>query len=139
MVATHSETLHNATSAATGKTVAFALDESPDSVSALQWTFDYILSAGDKLVVLSVAQDSVTSTTSRVLVGEAGKVGEILCAEVRSREGGFGRVEKVNPAMLILGSSSKSQMTGFLVGSVSQYAVRKASVPVIVARVTPTL
>ncbi|RKO88919.1 hypothetical protein BDK51DRAFT_27631 [Blyttiomyces helicus] len=102
------------------------------------------------LVVLTVTQDSVAATNSRlssllravreskgkdvtmslkVVPAEVGKVGEILCAEV----------EKINPAMLILGSSSKSQVTGFLVGSVSQYAVRKASIPVIVARIIPTL
>ncbi|RKO88922.1 hypothetical protein BDK51DRAFT_27634, partial [Blyttiomyces helicus] len=96
------ETLNNAKGAPTDKTVAFALDESAHSVSALEWTFDYILGAGDKLVVLTVTPESVEATSSRVksllravwetrnkdvtmslkvVAGQAGKVGEILCAE----------------------------------------------------------
>ncbi|KAI8813205.1 hypothetical protein BJ742DRAFT_475134 [Cladochytrium replicatum] len=130
--------------AAPPKLVVFALDESDHSVAALNWTFDYILKDGDKLTVAVVIdkesdRDTISrvktllravwqtttlqvSMSMRVLVGK--KAGEQI----------VGLVAELNPAMLVLGSAGKNHVTGFLVGSTSNYCVANATCAVIVAR-----
>ncbi|KAI8800772.1 hypothetical protein BJ742DRAFT_63167 [Cladochytrium replicatum] len=133
------------TAAAPAKLVVFALDESDHSVAALNWTFDYILKDGDKLTVSVVIDKegdrdatisrvktllrAVWQTTTlqvsmsmRVLVGK--KAGEQI----------VGLVDELSPAMLVLGSAGKNHVTGFLVGSTSNYCIANAKCAVIVAR-----
>ncbi|KAI9002656.1 hypothetical protein BC832DRAFT_560550 [Gaertneriomyces semiglobifer] len=133
------------------KTVLFALDESSHAMAALNWTFDYILRNGDKLTVLIVVdKEDVSAVTNRiktllrsvwqsnnvecsmsirVLVGGIGKAGELIvkCVEELLENG-------QHPAMLVLGSAGKSHVQGMLVGSVSNYCIKNAPIPVIVAR-----
>ncbi|KAJ3299637.1 hypothetical protein HK104_007978 [Borealophlyctis nickersoniae] len=133
------------------KTVLVALDESKHSTAALNWAFDYILNSGDHLVVAVVAEredeEAVKSRvktllravwesneknvvmTIRVLTtgSASSKAGELICKVA----------DELQPAMLVLGSAGKSHVQGLLIGSVSNYCIQHAGVPVIVARMTP--
>ncbi|KAJ3056806.1 hypothetical protein HK097_004070 [Rhizophlyctis rosea] len=131
------------------KNVLFALDESTHSIAALNWAFDYLLNNGDKLTTVVVtdkeaseavlsrvktllravwqSNDKNVSMSVRVLHGSNSKAGELICK----------LAAEVNPSMLVLGSAGKSHVKGLLVGSVSNYCISEATVPVIVARMRP--
>ncbi|KAI9333432.1 hypothetical protein BDR26DRAFT_609500 [Obelidium mucronatum] len=129
-----------------------AIDESSHAVGAFNFVLDNIATTGNDHVTAVVVIDSEaqreetlekTKTLIRaiadpdhltvkfsvqILVQTVGqKVGPLICK----------LVEEAKPAMLVLGSAGKSHIEGMLVGSVSNYCIANANVPVIVARVSP--
>ncbi|KAJ3030713.1 UNVERIFIED_CONTAM: hypothetical protein HDU68_008102 [Siphonaria sp. JEL0065] len=136
--------------ATTSRSIFVALDESTHATSAFNFVLDNIAREGEHVTAVVVIDNASerdetlekTKTLIRaiadpdhlnvkfsvqILVANGQKVGPLLCQ----------LVDEQKPAMLVLGSAGKSHIEGMLIGSVSNYAIANANVPVIVARLTP--
>ncbi|KAJ3122871.1 hypothetical protein HK100_011808 [Physocladia obscura] len=133
------------------RNIFVAVDESTHSVAAFVWVLEYIkLADGDIVtVVVGIDSESERATTLeriksliRAIADPYHLKYQYAVQIIISGGGGFGAklvelVDEKLPDLLVLGSAGKSHMECFFVGSVSNYAILYANVPVIVARLTP--
>ncbi|KAJ3005128.1 UNVERIFIED_CONTAM: hypothetical protein HDU68_004751 [Siphonaria sp. JEL0065] len=132
------------------RNIFVAIDESAHATSAFNFVLDNIAREGEHVTAVVVVDNATerdatlekTKTLIRaiadpdhlnikfsvqILVANGQKVGPLLCQ----------LVDEQKPAMLVLGSAGKSHIEGMLIGSVSNFAIANANVPVIVARLMP--
>ncbi|ORY44499.1 adenine nucleotide alpha hydrolases-like protein, partial [Rhizoclosmatium globosum] len=127
------------------KKIYVAIDESVHSVAALNFTLNNMARPSDIITVIMItdseAEREVKIAHAKTLIRALADPNHtdkffavrVLCSE-RAGEAICKLVDETQPDILVLGSSGKSHLESFFLGSVSQYCIQNANCPLVVAR-----